>query len=276
MIYRLFSRAQFSGRSNRTIFNTPNPRLMNVSLVKESELSSRNRNGSCRKSRYENGSLASDTSTRSRNAISGGNLPSVSHRQLRQTSSSLRDSASSARRSISGSDRPNERPMRASNSRARRSSTREDTASNQQPYDTPPRPFRSVKFVKRSQSCRTDHPASSKDWRPNNQRYKQGHHHYLEGGPCSRDLIGNQVALAGGSVGVGHWGRPLGAPSPTQRPISAILEHESDETPCSAQEAVLPVGDERRGRATLISVEAEINMKVDSAAAEDNSGDEAT
>ncbi|KAK9737860.1 hypothetical protein QE152_g10362 [Popillia japonica] len=44
IVLRLFSRARW--RENRTIFNTPNPRLMNVSLLRDSKLLHQERRGS--------------------------------------------------------------------------------------------------------------------------------------------------------------------------------------------------------------------------------------
>jgi len=44
VVLRLFSKARW--RENRTIFNTPNPRLMNVSLLKDSKLLHQERRGS--------------------------------------------------------------------------------------------------------------------------------------------------------------------------------------------------------------------------------------
>ncbi|XP_030747530.1 uncharacterized protein LOC115876007 [Sitophilus oryzae] len=44
IVLRLFSKARW--RENRTIFNTPNPRLMNVSLLRESKLLHHDRRGS--------------------------------------------------------------------------------------------------------------------------------------------------------------------------------------------------------------------------------------
>ncbi|XP_049820753.1 uncharacterized protein LOC109605412 isoform X2 [Aethina tumida] len=44
VVLRLFSRARW--RENRTIFNTPNPRLMNVSLLRENKLLHQERRGS--------------------------------------------------------------------------------------------------------------------------------------------------------------------------------------------------------------------------------------
>lgn len=44
VVLRLFSRARW--RENRTIFNTPNPRLMNVSLLRENKLLHQDRRGS--------------------------------------------------------------------------------------------------------------------------------------------------------------------------------------------------------------------------------------
>jgi hypothetical protein len=41
----LFLRAQFRESENRTIFNTPNPRLMNVSLMKDSKFFGEGGNG---------------------------------------------------------------------------------------------------------------------------------------------------------------------------------------------------------------------------------------
>ncbi|KAL7638876.1 UNVERIFIED_CONTAM: hypothetical protein RMT77_010410 [Armadillidium vulgare] len=49
VVLRLFSKARF--RENRSIFNTPNPRLMNASLFKDSKLLSPARGGSRRGSR---------------------------------------------------------------------------------------------------------------------------------------------------------------------------------------------------------------------------------
>ncbi|CAH2105267.1 unnamed protein product [Euphydryas editha] len=92
VVLRLFSRARW--RENRTIFNTPNPRLMNVSLLRDSKLlHSQDRRGS-RMSMRPPSRQASQQELRPHSPIPA--RPHQSHQLHRKTSGSRRGSRASS------------------------------------------------------------------------------------------------------------------------------------------------------------------------------------